>query len=338
MSTQIGQILFGVTGFFPTPATPVYSENNANEIWDGIGDSSSKVWIYLEGTQDIVKRYGYGVILKLGIQAAKGTVAYINGKRIIVGQSGVFELDESIEVNSLYFEKEYTQEIDEVKTAKSLNGGLYGFKDSFDLNTTIYDANSFEETKWQTEDPKVITVDGADYPLYDIVSKVDSAEIYHAYLKELSYYNVSTNEAISATTENYDFNPIYKDPYIEFTNGVIPFSQLLYDEAGNIYKIDTVTNVKYYVRLGLFFLDKWKAEKEKELDESPVGKAAHEANYWASKNLIQTAYSVNYERVYPIYIDGINNVYLNNTETMKKQENIIIDFLYNNEGGNGNAN
>jgi len=43
------------------------------------------------------------VLSKLGIQAAKGTIVNINGIPIKVGKTGIYELDEVVNVKSLIF-------------------------------------------------------------------------------------------------------------------------------------------------------------------------------------------------------------------------------------------
>ena len=42
-------------------------------------------------------------LIKLGIQAPIGTIVTINNKDIMIGRSGVYELNSDIEVRSLYF-------------------------------------------------------------------------------------------------------------------------------------------------------------------------------------------------------------------------------------------
>jgi hypothetical protein len=43
------------------------------------------------------------VLSKLGIQAAKGTIVNINGISIKIGKTGIYELDEVVNVKSLIF-------------------------------------------------------------------------------------------------------------------------------------------------------------------------------------------------------------------------------------------
>ena len=43
------------------------------------------------------------VIIKLGIQAAGGTVVCINGTNIKIGKTGIYELDNIVNINNLVF-------------------------------------------------------------------------------------------------------------------------------------------------------------------------------------------------------------------------------------------
>ena len=43
------------------------------------------------------------VLYKLGIQAKKGTVVCINGANIKIGNTGIYELDDIINIKELYF-------------------------------------------------------------------------------------------------------------------------------------------------------------------------------------------------------------------------------------------
>lgn len=43
------------------------------------------------------------IITKLGIQAPAGTRAYINNKTILIGRTGIYELDDDILINSISF-------------------------------------------------------------------------------------------------------------------------------------------------------------------------------------------------------------------------------------------
>lgn len=46
------------------------------------------------------------VLYKIGIQAAPGTMITINGTKIKIGQTGIYELEDSIKIKSLTFQSE----------------------------------------------------------------------------------------------------------------------------------------------------------------------------------------------------------------------------------------
>lgn len=52
--------------------------------------------------------------MKLGIQTEPNTIVYINDKRIRIGKTGIYELDYSVLVHSLYFEEDTAALIDYV--------------------------------------------------------------------------------------------------------------------------------------------------------------------------------------------------------------------------------
>lgn len=56
----------------------------------------------------------YKGLLKLGIQTNPNTIVYINNKRIRIGKTGIYELDYTVAIKSLYFEEETTALIDYV--------------------------------------------------------------------------------------------------------------------------------------------------------------------------------------------------------------------------------
>jgi|GEM_PF-4560807 len=42
-------------------------------------------------------------LIKLGIQASEGTIVNINGANIRIGKTGIYELDNTVQIISLYF-------------------------------------------------------------------------------------------------------------------------------------------------------------------------------------------------------------------------------------------
>ena len=85
----------------------------------------------IEGTplniySDIVSQFKKGNFNKLGIQAPAGTKFYINSSTspIMVGRTGIYELDESINVNSLKFEAPKNYVLNKGKTQECLVEGI----------------------------------------------------------------------------------------------------------------------------------------------------------------------------------------------------------------------
>lgn len=85
----------------------------------------------IEGTtlniySDIVSQFKKGNFNKLGIQAPAGTKFYINSSTspIMIGRTGIYELDEDINVNFLRFEAPKNYELNEAETQKHLANGV----------------------------------------------------------------------------------------------------------------------------------------------------------------------------------------------------------------------
>lgn len=97
----------------------------------------------IEGTplniySDIVSQFKKGNFSKLGIQAPAGTKFYINSSTspIMVGRTGIYELDESINVISLKFEAPKNYELNEGKTQEHLVEGINQTKAAKDFYDT----------------------------------------------------------------------------------------------------------------------------------------------------------------------------------------------------------
>ena len=75
---------------------------------------------------DIVSQFKKGNFNKLGIQAPPGTKFYINSSAspIMIGRTGIYELDEDINVSSLKFEAPKNYELNEGKTQEHLVEGI----------------------------------------------------------------------------------------------------------------------------------------------------------------------------------------------------------------------
>lgn len=85
-----------------------------------IGDTRLDIY------NDIVSQFKKGNFNKLGIQAPPGTKFYINSSTspIMIGRTGIYELDEDINVSSLKFEAPKNYELNESKTQEHLVEGI----------------------------------------------------------------------------------------------------------------------------------------------------------------------------------------------------------------------
>lgn len=81
---------------------------------------------------DILPQYDSGVsrLTKVGIQAPSGTKVVMNGKNIMVGRTGIYELDEDITITSLYFIKPVKYIKDEAATQRNLQEGAVAMRDA----------------------------------------------------------------------------------------------------------------------------------------------------------------------------------------------------------------
>ena len=52
---------------------------------------------------EILDQINVTAIKKLGIQAPTGTICYVNNKEIMIGRTGMYELEDVVTVSSLYF-------------------------------------------------------------------------------------------------------------------------------------------------------------------------------------------------------------------------------------------
>lgn len=82
---------------------------------------SSGPSIFKEGTPgELVSRYGATQFNKVGIQAKPGTIVVMNNtKTIMIGQTGIYELDEDIAITSLYFNRppKYMKDVEQSDAA-----------------------------------------------------------------------------------------------------------------------------------------------------------------------------------------------------------------------------
>lgn len=139
-NTNVGQIVYNLKdyrnryNYISTNGSNitqiVYSDSkayNANCSIDpnsGASSSYKKIYIY-DNFIGSDSSLGITQINKLGIQAPPGTRLYINGdKEIMVGRTGIYELDEDFKVEQLWFVRPRKYILDENQTKSALENGI----------------------------------------------------------------------------------------------------------------------------------------------------------------------------------------------------------------------
>lgn len=126
---NIGQIIYNIEDYNNSGGYISTSKNGSSTIssadystWE---DYSANTIDLFSGNV-ISQLYSNTIVFsKLGIQAPPGTKIVLNkDKNIIVGRTGVYELDEEINITDLYFIRPKKYVLDEVATEKNLTEGI----------------------------------------------------------------------------------------------------------------------------------------------------------------------------------------------------------------------
>lgn len=80
--------------------------------------------------KNLVQIVGCSSFTRVGIQAPPGTRAILNNKEILIGQNGIFELDEDLAITSLSFVKQPKYEKEDKETVDALIKGINGINDA----------------------------------------------------------------------------------------------------------------------------------------------------------------------------------------------------------------
>ena len=128
----IGQIVYNLEDYNGSGGFLSTSNDRPSEVISGCPDDESykekKVKIF---DRNLVEMYSSRKFSKLGIQAPPGTKILMNSnKHIMVGRTGVYELDENIIITSLTFLRPKNYILDEVATDRSFALGVKGFEDA----------------------------------------------------------------------------------------------------------------------------------------------------------------------------------------------------------------
>lgn len=119
---NIGQIVYNLQDYANSGGLISTDKDNRSSTISSIdADYLTK---RIDITQNVVTGSGY---TKVGIQAPAGTRAILNtNKTILIGRTGIYELDEDIIITSLYFIKPKNYIIDEEATNEAIKEGKEG--------------------------------------------------------------------------------------------------------------------------------------------------------------------------------------------------------------------
>lgn len=124
----IGQVVYNLQDFHSSGGLISTSAKNLSSTVtsESSGYAADRLNIF---TNDLVKLFNASSFLKLGIQAPPGTKVKLNSNKLImIGRTGVYELDEDIKITGLQFERPKKYIVDTAATQQALNEGISGFE------------------------------------------------------------------------------------------------------------------------------------------------------------------------------------------------------------------
>lgn len=168
-SLNVGQIIYNLKDYrnqynymstSNSNITQILYSNSINKNADcsiAINSSASsnykKIDIYDENLIGKSSPIGVEKIKKLGVQAPAGTKFIINGdKEIMVGRTGIYELDDSFEVNKLQFIRPLKYILDKNSTDSALQNGveqLRTARNNFDIAVSEIMAEENTSEYWK---------------------------------------------------------------------------------------------------------------------------------------------------------------------------------------------
>lgn len=151
MST-IGQIIYNLQDYNSSGGYISTSNSDLTQTISSVDNPSydaSKIDIF---NTNIVSRYGGAGFIKLGIQAPPGTKVILNSDKVIlVGRTGIYELDDDIVITSMKFVRPKKYVKDEAATQSALQAGIEGFtKAEEDRDAAMADLALQEPTMSET--------------------------------------------------------------------------------------------------------------------------------------------------------------------------------------------
>lgn len=152
---------------------------NIGQIWYNVAGETGSYPSGIDIYTDILTQITPNSLTKIGIQAPPGTQLQMNGiKEIMIGRTGIYELDEGISITSLKFYRPKTYEVNKEETAKNQVRGqeqMDAAKEAYDK--TVAGLDKFSSTYYQElqkAESTYSTALNAGYSLYQ--TKIYDAE------------------------------------------------------------------------------------------------------------------------------------------------------------------
>lgn len=159
---------------------------------------------------DIIAQVGASQFNKVGVQAPAGTKIVMNeSKTIMVGRTGIYELDDDIAITNMYFIRPRKYEKDEEASQQAIEQGTEGMQAADKKRTD--DLEQFYKENPVMPDPDT---DPEGYRAYwDSYNNIQTTYI-EAYQTALSLYNQGVNGIyVLPNPDNIDAPENYQDLY-----------------------------------------------------------------------------------------------------------------------------
>ena len=186
------------------------------QVYYNVLDTSSGEYISsgIDIFSNIITAYGATEITKVGIQAPPGTRVVMNESRtIMIGRTGVYELDDNITITSLYFVRPRKYVKDEYATQQALAQGTTGM-------TAADSARAQALEQFYTQYPTPPEEGAENYQEYwDAYNAIQTTYI-TAYEEALNLYNQGVNGVYVLPNPS---NPDAPENFQDLYNVIIDF-------------------------------------------------------------------------------------------------------------------
>lgn len=199
----IGQIIYNVEDYNSSGGYISTANYNTSAIISSINYDSFESYqrdIIDIFNQNLVSLYSSGIFSKLGIQAPPGTKVILNdNKQIMIGRTGVYELDENINITNLKFIRPKKYILDESSTQESLEKGKNGLEAAEAQRAVQLEALNAEKETAEKE---------AELILNETIANLDK-QLEEGSLDEENYYlekakaQLEYNKTIELNETNY---------------------------------------------------------------------------------------------------------------------------------------